>query len=323
MNWLREKISGLVARIRWNLWRFNARKLWTDLDSITVDRPIFLLGTQGAGLTLLSRMLQRNRQVVNVWGDAGHWAGPDELHVVMASRLPDSLRLRGHPALKRRGLSDSWIYATDDLLPVFRKTREDADDAAADLVLSIIRELILLHAGPDRHVRFLDKSQSYTLKVGFLEEVLAGYEPHYLLVLRSPYAMCRRAALKPLKGLDRAHLQLVRLATEHWANSYRGALKDGTHLDRFKILRFEDLLAEPERRLRNVCDFLDLAYESEMLPGPDDHRPLGSTPDLKWYPLRPDVNQKYLQSLSAEEIEIIDERCGSLADRFDYTPGGP
>lgn len=312
-----------MARIRWNLWRFNVRKLWTDLDSVTVDRPIFLLGTQGAGLTLLSRMLQRNRQVVNVWGDAGHWAGPDELHVVMASRLPDSLRLRGHSALERRGLSESWTYATDELLPVFRKTREDTDGAAADLVLSIIRELILLHVGPDRNVRFLDKSQSYTLKVGFLERVLAGYEPHYLLVLRNPYAMCRRAALKPLKDLDQAYLQRVRLASEHWANSYRCALEDGAHLDRFMILRFEDLLSEPERRLPDVCDFLDLGYESGMLPEPDDHRPLGSTPDSKWYPLRPDVNRKYLETLSADEIEVVDERCGDLAEHFGYTPEGP
>lgn len=325
MSWVPVWVNSLIAHFRWNLWRFNVRKLWTDLSSIEVDRPIFLLGTQGAGLTLLSRMLQRNPQVVNVWGDARHWAGSDELHVVLAPRLPDSLRLRGHPELRARRLGESWTYATDEMLPYFRKTGTDASEALRSRFLDVIRELLLLHAGRGRGFRFLDKSQSYTVKVAFLERLLRGTHPHYVLVTRNPYAMCRRATLKGGGRAEARHgkLELVRLAAQHWNNSYQYALEDGRDLGRMQVLRFEDLLKNPGARVRAICDFLDLRYYAGMLPAPEQSRPLGSSRDHKWYPLRSDVNHRYLETLDLAEIELIRERCGDLAERFGYTPEGP
>lgn len=316
-------LNGLMVRWRWNLWRFNLRKLWTDVDKIEVDRPIFLLGTQGAGLTLLSRMLQRNPRVVNVWGGSRHWAGPDEMQVVVAPRLPDSLQLRGHPVLEDRGLGESWLYATDKLLPHFRKTPGDATPEQRELLLDTIRELLLLHVGKGDGLRFLDKSQSYTLKVAFLEHLLRGTDPHYVLVTRNPYATCFRAALKSLADHKAGHLERIQLAAEHWENSYRYALRDGSALTRLTLLRFEDLLADPEPRLRAVCQFLRLPFHRRMLPRADQGRPLGSSIDNKWYPLRREVNDTYLSELNTQEIELIRRRCGDLADRFGYTPGGP
>lgn len=323
MRWWFRAANSLAAHLRGNLWRFNLRTIWRDVDAIEVDRPIFLLGTQGGGLTLLSRMLQRNPSVVNVWGDSRHWAGSDELQAVMASRLPESLRLRHHPELEARGLDDSWTYATDEMLPHFRRTRENANEPDARSLLRAIRELLLLHTGGGPGYRFLDKSQSFTVKVGFIDALLADSRPRFVLVLRNPYAMCRRAACKVLDDAGTSHRKRVRRAAEHWENSYRCALEDGSRIDRMMVLRFEDLLEDPADRLERLCGFLDLDYRAQMLPSPGQTRPLGSSRDGKWYPLRRRANEPYLDALSVSEVEIVEARCGTLAERFEYTPDGP
>ena len=44
------------------------RRLTTSLDEIEIDRPIFVLGVQGGGLTLLTRMTRRNEDVLTIGG---------------------------------------------------------------------------------------------------------------------------------------------------------------------------------------------------------------------------------------------------------------
>ena len=43
---------------------------------------------------------------------------------------------------------------------------------------------------------------------------------------------------------------------------------DAIDEDRFLSLRFEDLLANPESEIRNICDFLGIAFENDMLNVP-------------------------------------------------------
>lgn len=131
----------------------------------------------------------------------------------------------------------------------------------------------------------------------------------------------------PLSRLDLPPEGRLRLATQHWANSFQCALDDACEVSHFMIVRFEDLLREPERWLRAICSFAQLDYDPSMLPAADHRIPLGSTGsaggDHKWYPLRPDVNRPYLESLEAWMVEVIGTRVRELANRWKYSPEGP
>jgi len=61
-----------------NNWMLNPRSWFGRFEEAEIDRPIFLLGVQGGGLTLLSRMLRRHPQVVSVSGNHRYWSGADE-----------------------------------------------------------------------------------------------------------------------------------------------------------------------------------------------------------------------------------------------------
>lgn len=315
-------VNSLVNRLRHHRWRWNLRKHVVDLERVRVEKPVFLLGTQGGGLTLISRVLRRHPDAVSVTGDASYWTGGDEMQNVLADALPVDLRLRGHPALEDRELQEAWLYATGALLPAFRRTEDDATEELRETLVDRIRELIVLYGTRTGIPRFIDKSQSYTVKVSFLASLLDGHDPRFLLVVRNPYAVCYRAVEKVLTGRGLSRSERLELAVQHWDNSIRYALTDGQEIEGFGTVRFEDFLEEPEETLQKIDDVVEMGLGQELLPSASDRMPLGTPPDRKWHPLRPDVNQKYLENLSADVVGVLERRSGDLIETFGYSPEG-
>jgi hypothetical protein len=56
-------------------------------------------------------------------------------------------------------------------------------------------------------------------------------------------------------------------AAEYWAGRVSRARQAGERLgpDRYREVRYEDLVSDPERELRRLCEFLDLDFRPEML----------------------------------------------------------
>lgn len=56
-------------------------------------------------------------------------------------------------------------------------------------------------------------------------------------------------------------------AADKWATRMSEVVRQGAHLgdDRFRTIRFEALLVEPEETLRGVCDWLGIPFDSQML----------------------------------------------------------
>jgi hypothetical protein len=330
----RRSLKGVAnlsrLHLRHRLWRFHPRRFIARWEDRAINRPIFLLGVQGGGLTLTGRMLRRNHDVVSVTGNADFWAGPDEMQSVMGRYLPASLtglhhHLPPHAGFPERG----GLYAIDELLPLYRQTADAAKPNEAHRLRQAIRLVLSIYAPDNVNARFLDKSQTFTVRLGLVNRVLQGTDPRFVLISRNPFAACYRAALvtSPVSRLPLPASERIELAAQHWYNSFRSALDDADSGIPIFTMRFEDLLVDAEARLRALCRFVGLDFHSSMLPGPGDRLPLGSTGssrgDRKWYPLRPDVNHPYLERLEPWMIDLITRGTGELADRWGYTPFGP
>lgn len=320
-----KRVNMVMYAYRRNRWMLDLHRYFSDFAEIPIDRPIFLLGVQGGGLTLVSRMLRRQPHVVSVTGNHRYWAGADEMQNVLGQILPAPFTGIKHkvPPDDIFGSPRGWSYATDQLLPKYRCTERDATQEFKAAFEKTLRWLIQRHAEDSGDARFVDKSQLYTVKVSFLNALLREHHPKFLLVTRDPYALCLRAAHGRLYDHPQVKggcslLQKLRFACEHWTNSMRCALDDGDKVEAFQWMRFEDLLSNPEAELPQICEFLELAFDPDMLPQPHHRLPLGSTRRDRWYPLRPDVNDRYFQSATLEQIEIIDGICGDYARHFGY-----
>src|SRR6056297_2994992 len=71
-----------------NNWLLDFSHFYKDFDDIKIDKPIFLLGVQGGGLTLISRTIRRQKNIVSVTGNNNYWYGADEMQNVLWPILP-------------------------------------------------------------------------------------------------------------------------------------------------------------------------------------------------------------------------------------------
>lgn len=300
-----------------------------NFKEIKIDRPIFLLGVQGGGLTLISRMLRRNKNVVSVSGNYHYWYGADEMQNVLWPILPPELSGIKHkfPTKKKFIKPRGWLYATNYLIDDYRNDEKDATEKIKANFQKIIRWQIARHAFNPKTARFTDKSQVFTVKIAFINKLLEEAQPKFILITRNPYALCYRSVVKKgeapeLKKAAKIYgfKKALDLAAQHWANSMKYALEDGKKLKNFLVVRLEDILNEPEKKLKEICKFADLKYSPDMLPQKQDKIVLGvrSLKRNKWYPLRKNINDKYLKETKKEDIEIIAKRCAKYAERFGY-----
>ena len=308
-------------------WRISPTRITKTYQNQSIDRPIFLLGIQGGGLTLISRVLRRHSKAVSATGNFKYWAGPDEMQNVYGSILPSQLTGLHHkiPAAPQYPQRNS-LYAIDDLLPLYRQTEANQTPELEHLFRNTIRFALNLHKTGDVKHRFVDKSQTFTVRLGLVNKLLEPYSPYFILVTRNPYAICYRYAAKNYTELDISFEDKLTLASQHWANSFRCALQDAPSVSNLTILRFEDFLHAPDTHLRKICHFLDLSYEQTMLPAPNQNIPLGSTGsstgDRKWYPIRNDVNQTYLDQLDQSMMNAIKKYVEPQASNWGYSPKG-
>lgn len=310
---------------RRNNWMLDPRSYLASFDHVAIDRPIFLLGVQGGGLTLVSRMLRRHPRVVSVTGNCRYWSGADEMHTVFGPLLPPALTgTRYKVPWPDHPLYDpprSWTYASDELLPYYRKTAEDVGEELKKRFKRVIRMCIARHALDAGHAQFTDKSQVYTVRVSFIEALLEEHDPRFVLVTTNPYAVCLKSASGYAQDMERLKTKIsfeerLEICSQHWANSMRSALEDQN--ERMLVIRFEDLLESPEHHMARICDHADIQFTPKMLPQPDDKIPFGSRFRTRWYPLEPKRASRYTEEASQAQIGIIRSHCEELANEFGY-----
>lgn len=96
---------------------------------------------------------------------------------------------------------------------------------------------------------------------------------------------------------------------------------------RFHIVRFEELLRDGEKVLRELCGFLHLAYSPDMLQRRDASRycRYPDSPDAnRNVPvsrrLTPTVRDKWKERLSPYQIRVIESICGPWMRSLGYAP---
>ncbi len=319
------RLHHLIYVLRTMSWMVDPRRCGSQSNR-PIDRPIFLLGTQGGGLTLLSRMLRRHSAVICGGGGSRYWTSADEIQNIYGAILPAELtglryKAPPHPEFP---VPRSWTYAVGELLPQYRKRAADATPELEQALRQIIQFSAARHAVRGQSYRFLDKSQTTSVRVGLFNQLLKESNPRFVLVPRDPYVSVFRAASGKAADMRRLSENMpwerrVDVCAEHYANSmlatFEDCDRDGIELH---VIQFERLLEQPRESLQSVCEFVGLEYCDSLLPGPADQLPLGSRFLDRWYPLRPGVNDRYDSIIDDVSIEAVNRQCGTLTTRLGY-----
>ena len=214
---------------------------------------IFLLSSPRAGSTLLRVML------------AGHpnLFCPPELHL-----LPFETMARRSAALSGSYLNEGLERALMELIGLDATGSKATIDvlASQDAPIRQVYALLQQHAGQRVLV---DKSPSYAVSLEVLQRAEALFQgARYIHLTRHPYAVIESFVRN---RFDRLLLDgsgdPYRSAEQAWTTTNDNIMRFFAEIDpaRRHVVRFEDLVAQPEATMRAVCVFLGLPFDSAVL----------------------------------------------------------
>ncbi|TQN37897.1 sulfotransferase family protein [Blastococcus colisei] len=119
-------------------------------------------------------------------------------------------------------------------------------------------------------------------------------------------------------------------AVTYWDDTNKEILQRGLELggDRFALLRYEDLVAEPEATLRELVDWLGEPWSDDLLRHNDVQAARGA-PRLSAGttrtrdPIMTELADRWAEALQGEELDLLVQRTGPLAAFFGYDPERP
>lgn len=237
-----------LAGLAW--WECKYRCLSIMSPERESTRPVFLLGNPRSGTSLLSRMLNAHPRL----------CVPYEAHIYNVFwRYRDRYEPLTDPKRQRRLAHDVLS------MRVFRDWCDPPDVEAVMRCIDrpnfhgIFEAVMRAWADGQGKPRWGEKTPHNGMYWRALNE---GFPDAQFIHLIRDGRDCARSWIKARFGPKRVYPAAIR-----WARymDEMQRMQDELGAERVLSLRYADLVAEPEANLKRVCDFLDEAYDPQML----------------------------------------------------------
>src|SRR5579885_1223108 len=218
--------------------------------------PIFIIGRQHSGNTMLASVFEKARGMRSMRGEGTFFEYQTAL---------DRLAVPGRIAAVAQSIKDSDQPPLEHALltglcdHLKRVSAESLAEPSAAQLYSHGMDWLVRQAGAERW------SQKATSYIFYVPDVLRVFPRAKLIfLLRNPFDLMA-SAMRRAAAHDRAALELVRLAlgwnkgvklAGHYRVRYPG---------NFMQVRYEDLAARPESTLREIFNFAGLAFDPAYL----------------------------------------------------------
>lgn len=284
-----------------------------------ISKPLFLVGSGRSGTTLLYELLCCHPDLAWFSNYTTKWP---RLPVLAAAHkmypwLRDRhLRPRFAPfPTEGYGLWDH-VRSGHPGAPGVPLTEEDASDGEAEFA----HRLIAQHLRFQNAVRFINKNTRNVIRMRYLRALFV--DAQFVHIIRDPRAVVAstlrvawwpdlpiwfQAGETPREWVQRGNNE-TRLAAALWRNEVGVALADKEQLEpgQYFQLRYEELVDDPLRALRQVAQFAELRWHPRL----ERQARISVIPGSK---------AKYVGQLSAADIAVIEDEVRALALELGYS----
>jgi len=250
-----------------------------------VERPIFLVGAERSGTTLLRLMLDHHPRIafheefayaVELVGEDGEF--PDVEKYCQWLQQQRGFRLRNY-ALDRRS-------SYPDLLNSFlwQKIQRDKSSQTVEVVGATIHRHFdrVLFIWPDaRFIHIVREGRDVArsrVKMGWAGNVWVG------------------AAAWVEVEAQWTHLQMKPDSDSRWIE-----------------VKYENLVTRPRETLASICDFAGVQYDDRML---------SYTEHTSYGPSDPQLAQQWRRTLTEKEVRLVEARAGTMLEHRGYALSG-
>lgn len=204
--------------------------------------PVFMMGCERSGTTLLSRVLDSHSRLSIYFESYYYSIFMKELPYYGSLRRPSNLDvfLKDFLALTRM---------QGDFTPSLEELKENLAGPTFESIFTTFLHLFALNNGKFRGG---EKTPS---NFYYLSEILQQHpQSPVLFIIRDP-----RDTILSIKN---AFNSTLAGAIQQWNDAFN---KYFEHLDRVHLVRYEDLVQEPSATLSDICKFIQEPYEEQFL----------------------------------------------------------
>lgn len=291
------------------------------------QRACFVAGLAKSGTTLLVALLDNHPQLLVLPEETAYFPtvrtkfGRSSRREQFNYLTRDSLSnvVFGGPC--KWGKRDYSDFPTAQYLQLFKQMAFDPANADRELLVIMIEAYaITLGRSPDSVRRWVEKTPANR---NYLPAILARF-PHTKIVvtIRDPRAtLAAQIALEKTRQLRRFSIYYC---ISHWREAARLALR----IRREKtpnaiVVEYERLALEPEREMRNVCQFLEVAFDPVTGLTPTKagrHWAGNSAAEVDFGRITEEPVTRWQKELSEDEIGWVEWHCRDLMPPFGYEP---
>lgn len=287
--------------------------------------PLFIIGNPRSGTTLLRLMLTCHRRIVippecgfAVWYRERYEGWPD-----LCRREPDLLARFADDVLAARKF-ETWGLSREVLLASLAPRRPASYPEAVEAVYLLYAARVKPAAA-----RWGDKNNFHIDHIPEIDRMFP--EARFLHIVRDGRSVaCSYRALHG-RHLDSRYApklpREVDVIAHEWGCNVEKVRRAFASLapGRTMEIRFEDLVTDPEGRLRDVCDYLGEDFDPEMLRYYELNRSRVLEPREFWSwkeknlsPPMPEEVDRYRRDLSESEIARFNSIAGQTLARYGY-----
>ncbi len=269
-------------------------------------KPIFIFGAERSGTTMLGSLLGSHHDCV---------ATPESQFVTTIYRYlvdqnGDVDAKRALEEIRRNFRFRLWNI---DMTP--QELERRGVDSYGELILSLVEAYAHSVGSPQAHI-WVDHTPASLRSAALLRDLFPGAK--FIHLVRDV-----RAVVSSIKLLDWG-VHSARTLSEDWLMKIGFGMAAESYLTPANCLRvrYEDLVLQPEQTLRQVCEFVGLMYEPEMLGGAGFAVPKYTKNQHQLVGQPPDANRidSWTTRLSQQDIEICENVCVDMLTYLGYQP---
>ncbi len=255
-------------------------------------QPFFIVGSGRSGSTLLYRLLAEHQNVA----------------LTNEGRVADFLDYCSQWAAVPQYEARSFpLWTTTELHGLVRDEYQDAFGRVFHRHARAALEEFYVEQFPDRD--FTHWGDKLPIPQVAVELQFVYPEARYIVLVRDARDVCCSLLAyrerDALRGTAFLRDQSIEDFAKYWANAYRAFR---TYLDHHHVVRYEDLIRDPESTLRGIFTFLDLEGVDDVLARADDASGFAEHATADSPALSID---RWQRELTREQVESIESICGA------------
>jgi Sulfotransferase family len=290
------------------------------------QRACFAAGQAKSGTTLLIALLDGHPQLLvlpeetayfptalNKYEKFGRRAQVDYLIKEALSRV-----LFGGPPEWEK--TDYSHFPTARFRERFEAAAFDPNNADKDLLVLLMATYAETLGIPlDSIVRWVEKTPANRR---FIPQILARFpQTKFLITMRDPRAIL--AAQIALEKTRKTREFSVYYCVSHWLQAAHLALRAKRKEISGIVIRYEDLVADPAAPMQQVCDFLEISFDRDVVLIPTKAGKFwagNSATEREFTQVSAERAASWENELSVDEIGWVEWHCRELMAHFEYNP---